>query len=169
MFDGGPPLSAEAEQDIRDHWWRENQRMAADPACRDWAHIGIGGVMRVCHDQDPELAARLGDELVAGMKEWNRAQFERAWQTAIDAPFLMASYSDDVIADWGSEAAEKNVRWMVIGAMLALGRPPERIEQFITTPSRPALERALTGAMRMLREQRREDVLAAVERHKAAA
>ena len=169
MFDDGPPLSAEAEQEIRDGWWRQNQRMAADPAAREWAHLGIAGVLRVCHDQDPETAARLGDDLVTRMKAWNSDVCERGFQQVADAPFLMAANSDDVIAAWGAQTTEKSVRIMVVGAMLALHRPPERIEQFITTPSRPALERALTGAMRMLREQRREDVLAAVERWKTAA
>jgi hypothetical protein len=113
MFDGGPPLSDEVVQEMRDHWWRKNQQMAVDPECRDWAHIGIGGVMRVVHDEDPDLAEPLGDEIVGRMKA--------------------------------------------------------RVEQLIMTPSRPAIERALIGPMRMLREQQRDKVLAAVERHKAAA
>ena len=167
---GATPLSADVEQEIRAHWWRENQRMAADPACRDWAHIGIGGVMRICHDQDPELAARLGDDLVARMKEWSRARFERGMQQAIDAPFLIGSSSDDVISRVG--IARSREERACDGRQRDGGAPPATgTHRAVHHDAEPvgACGRALVGAMRMLREEQRDKVLAAVERSKVAA
>jgi hypothetical protein len=168
-FDGGGPLSDEVVQDICDAMSRANQQLAADPDARDFAYLGIVGVLRIAHDKDPQMAALLGDDLVARIKAWNSAEFKRGMQRLRDAPFVMALAGREWALEQAKTTSTRKLAGVAIMAMGAARMPQGRIERCLHTESHRELEIALVDALSKLGEERPDDCRAAYQRWEAGA